>query len=109
VSEGGQNGREGIADNKASAENELNEVQWLSLGQNPVSTEVVVRLSGRIGQSIELSLMNLQGQPVQQRTVVLNAVQQYEVLNVEKAAEGLYLLKAVKDNQVKTLKVVKRQ
>ncbi|MFN8345172.1 MAG: glycine-rich protein [Spirosomataceae bacterium] len=109
VSEGGQNGREGIAESHSSAENELNETQWLSMGQNPVSTEVVVRLSGRIGQQVELSLMNLQGQPVQQRTVVLHAVQQYEVLNVERAAEGLYLLKAVKDNQVKTLKVVKRQ
>jgi hypothetical protein len=86
---------------------ELKEEQWVSIGQNPVSTEVVVRLSGKVGQSIDLALVNLQGQPVQQRSVVLNSVQQYEVLNVSQAVSGMYVLKAVRDNQVKTLKVVK--
>ncbi|MFN8347475.1 MAG: proprotein convertase P-domain-containing protein [Spirosomataceae bacterium] len=99
--------REGVAETVAVSPSELNEEAWMSVGQNPVNTEVVVRLSGRVGQSIDLALVNLQGQPVQQRSVVLNSVQQYEVLNVSQAASGMYVLKAVRDNQVKTLKVVK--
>jgi hypothetical protein len=99
--------REGVEESKGLADKELNEEQWLSVGQNPVSTEVVVRLSGKPGQSVELSLTNLQGQTVQQRSAILGSVQQYEVLNVVQAASGLYILKGVKDNQVKTLKVVK--
>ncbi|MFN8347476.1 MAG: T9SS type A sorting domain-containing protein [Spirosomataceae bacterium] len=95
--------REGVPENEV----ELSEESWLSIGQNPVNNEVVVRLSGHAGQSVELSLMNLQGQPIQQRSVVLNSVQQYEVLDVAQAASGMYLLQAVKNNQVKTLKVVK--
>ncbi|MFN8347474.1 MAG: M36 family metallopeptidase [Spirosomataceae bacterium] len=103
--------RSGVTEEIATAPEltELKEEQWVSIGQNPVSTEVVVRLSGKVGQSVELSLVNLQGQPIQQRSVILNSVQQYEVLNVEKAASGMYVLKAVKDAQVKTLKVVKTQ
>ncbi|MFN8346896.1 MAG: CHRD domain-containing protein [Spirosomataceae bacterium] len=102
---GNAEGRQGVEETMTG----LNEESWLSIGQNPVSTEMVVRLSGRVGQTIELSLVNLQGQPIQQRSVVLNAVQQYEVLNVDKAAAGLYILKGVKDTQIKTLKVVKVQ
>ena len=99
--------REGAQESVAVQTPELSEEQWLSVGQNPVNTEVVVRLSGRVGQAVELSLTNLQGQTIQQRSVVLNSLQQYEVLNVAQAASGLYILKGLKENQAKTLKVVK--
>jgi hypothetical protein len=99
--------REGANEQAAALTSELKEESWLSVGQNPVSTEVVVRLSGKPGQSVELSLTNLQGQTIQQRNVVLTSMQQYEVLNVAQAASGMYVLKGLKDNQAKTLKVVK--
>ncbi|MFN8346837.1 MAG: HYR domain-containing protein [Spirosomataceae bacterium] len=101
--------RQGVEETSAVSPADLTEEAWLSVGQNPVSTEVVVRLSGKIGQTIDLSLTNLQGQTIQQRSVVLNSVQQYEVLNVAQAASGMYILKGVKGNQAKTLKVVKLQ
>ncbi|MFN8346834.1 MAG: proprotein convertase P-domain-containing protein [Spirosomataceae bacterium] len=99
--------RVGVDESVAVETAELKEEAWLSVGQNPVSTEVVVRLSGKIGQTIDLSLTNLQGQTIQQRSVVLNSVQQYEVLNVAQAASGMYILKGLKAGEAKTLKVVK--
>ncbi|MFN8346838.1 MAG: M36 family metallopeptidase [Spirosomataceae bacterium] len=103
----GTSTRQGVEEALAVSPTELTEEAWLSVGQNPVNTEVVVRLSGKVGQTVELSLTNLQGQTVQQRSVVLSSVQQYEVLNVTQAASGMYVLKGVKDNQAKTFKVVK--
>ncbi|MFN8346835.1 MAG: pre-peptidase C-terminal domain-containing protein [Spirosomataceae bacterium] len=99
--------RQGVEEAVGVSPWELAEEQWLSVGQNPVNTEVVVRLSGKIGQTIDLSLTNLQGQTIQQRSVVLNSVQQYEVLNVAQAASGMYILKGLKAGEAKTLKVVK--
>jgi hypothetical protein len=99
--------REGVKEPVAVQTPELSEEQWLSVGQNPVSSEVIVRLSGRVGQQVDLSLTNLQGQPIVQRKIVLNSVQQYEVLNVTQIPSGMYILKGHKDNLIKTIKVVK--
>ncbi|MFN8345170.1 MAG: choice-of-anchor Q domain-containing protein [Spirosomataceae bacterium] len=101
--------REGINENQATLTPELGETQWVSIGQNPVRTEVAVRLSGWVGQRVEMSLTNLQGQTVVQRSVVLHSVQQYEILNVAEIPSGMYILKVLKDNLVKTIKVVKTQ
>ncbi|MFN8348765.1 MAG: choice-of-anchor Q domain-containing protein [Spirosomataceae bacterium] len=99
--------RVGVDESLAVETTKLKEEAWLSVGQNPVSTEVVVRLSGKVGQQIDLSLTNLQGQTIQQRSVVLSSVQQYEVLNVAQAASGLYILKGMKENLTETVKVIK--
>ncbi|MFN8346836.1 MAG: S8 family serine peptidase [Spirosomataceae bacterium] len=103
----GTSTRQGVEEALAVSPTELTEEAWLSVGQNPVNTEVLVRLSGKVGQQIDLSLTNLQGQTIQQRSVVLNSVQQYEVLNVAQAASGMYILKGLKAGEAKTLKVVK--
>jgi hypothetical protein len=49
----------------------------------------------------------LQGQPIQQKSIRLSSGQQDEVLNVRNVTSGLYILKAVKGDRAKTIKVVK--
>ena len=66
-----------------------------------------MRLSGKVGEEIELALVNMQGQSIQQRGLKLSSVEQSEVLNIRKSSSGLYILKAIKGNKVKTIKVVK--
>ncbi|MEZ4902968.1 MAG: hypothetical protein R2822_15050 [Spirosomataceae bacterium] len=39
---------------------ELIEKNWVDIFQNPVSEEIVLRLSGKIGDDVELALINLQ-------------------------------------------------
>ena len=99
--------RKGVAESVMAINEELTEEQWLSVDQNPVNTEVTVRLSGRKGQSIELSLVNLQGKFIHQRSFQLTSAQQSEVIPMGHAASGLYILKAVKGDKVKSLKVIK--
>ncbi|MEZ4903406.1 MAG: T9SS type A sorting domain-containing protein [Spirosomataceae bacterium] len=82
---------------------------WLTIFQNPVSDEIVVRLSGTVGEEVSLGLVNLQGQTVQSRAVKLSSPQQYEVLNVRQQNAGMYILKAIKGDKVKTIKVVKAE
>jgi hypothetical protein len=91
----------------AGLETEFKEDNWLNIGQNPVNEEVIVRLSGKMGEEIQLALVNLQGQPIQQKSIRLSSGQQDEVLNVRNVTSGLYILKAVKGDRAKTIKVVK--
>ena len=83
------------------------EENWISLLQNPVNEEIVVRLSGKLGEDIDLSLVNLQGQMIQQRGLRLTSSEQNEVLRIGNSPTGLYILKAIKGDKVKTIKVVK--
>lgn len=87
----------------------LSEENWVSIFQNPVSDEVVVRISGKVGEEVNLGLVNLQGQSLQHRIVKLSSPQQYEVLNVRSFNAGMYVLKATKGDQIKTIKVVKAE
>lgn len=87
----------------------LSEENWVSIFQNPVSDEVVVRISGKVGEEVNLGLVNLQGQSLQRRIVKLSSPQQYEVLNVRSFNAGMYVLKATKGDQIKTIKVVKAE
>ncbi|MEZ4903720.1 MAG: T9SS type A sorting domain-containing protein [Spirosomataceae bacterium] len=89
--------------------NSLAELNWASIFQNPVSDEIVVRLSGTVGEEVSLGLVNLQGQTVQTRQLKLSSPQQYEVLNVGGQNAGMYILKAIKGDKVKTIKVVKAE
>ena len=81
--------------------------QWVVVAQNPVNEEVVVRVLGKVGEEVELALVNLQGQTIQHRGLKLTSSEQNEVLNVRHAPTGLYILKAIKGDKVKTIKVVK--
>jgi hypothetical protein len=80
---------------------------WITLGQNPVSEEITLQVSGKVGEEVTLALVNLQGQAIQQKSLKLFSLQQQEVLNVRNMATGLYLLKAIKDDKVKTFRIVK--
>ena len=97
----------GLRQGVESIGSELSEANWVMVVQNPVSEEVMVKLSGKVGEEIGLSLVNLQGQSIQQRSVKLSTVDQAEVLNIRNAPSGLYILKAIKGDKVKTIKVVK--
>jgi len=74
-----------------------------------VSDEIVLQLSGQIGEEVSLGLVNLQGQTIQTRRIKLTSPQQYEVLNVRTQSTGMYILKAIKGEKIKTLKVVKSE
>ena len=74
-----------------------------------MSDEIVLQLSGQIGEEVSLGLVNLQGQTIQTRRIKLTSPQQYEVLNVRTQNTGMYILKAIKGEKIKTLKVVKSE
>jgi hypothetical protein len=97
----------GLRQGVESIGSELSEAHWVMVVQNPVSEEVMVKLLGKVGEEIGLSLVNLQGQSIQQRSVKLSTVDQAEVLTIRNAPSGLYILKAIKGDKVKTIKVVK--
>ena len=82
---------------------------WAVVLQNPVKDEVVVRVLGKMGEEVALSLVNLQGQSIQQRSVKLSTVDQAEVLNIGNTPSGLYILKAIKGDKVKTFKIIKSE
>jgi subtilisin family serine protease/subtilisin-like proprotein convertase family protein len=85
------------------------EKEWLSIGQNPVNEQLEVRLSGKVDEEVELTVVNLQGQSLYQRSLKLTSSQQSEVISMRHSASGLYILKAVKGDKVKTLKVIKAE
>jgi hypothetical protein len=80
---------------------------WMNILQNPVNDELTVQLTGKVNEEIQLSLTNLQGQTNQQRNLKLVSSQQYEILNVRNIPSGMYILKAIKGENVKTIKVIK--
>jgi hypothetical protein len=82
---------------------------WAVVLQNPVKDEVVVRVLGKVGEEVALSLVNLQGQSIQKRSVKLSTVDQAEVLNIGNTPSGLYILKAIKGDKVKTFKIIKSE
>jgi hypothetical protein len=51
--------------------------------------------------------MNVQGQSLHTRSRQLNYSQQSELIPMEQLPAGLYLLKAVKGDKVKTFRVIK--
>ncbi|MEZ4902977.1 MAG: T9SS type A sorting domain-containing protein [Spirosomataceae bacterium] len=83
--------------------------EWVSIFQNPVNEEIVLYLSGQIGEEVSFSLMNLQGQTIQSQSIKLTSSQQYEVLDVRTQNAGMYILKAIKAEKIKTIKVIKSE
>jgi len=86
---------------------DLKEENWASIFTNPVSNEVVVRLSGKVGETVQLNMVNLQGQVVDQSGVSLESVSQYATINASSFTGGFYILKAIKGDKIKTIKVLK--
>jgi len=105
------NGRDGVMENETlTTQDQILKTQdWLTIFQNPVSEEIVLQLSGQVGEEVSLGLVNLQGQTIQSRSIKLTSPQQYEVLSVRTQNEGMYILKAIKGEKIKTIKVLKVQ
>jgi hypothetical protein len=82
---------------------------WIHLKQNPVNHQIAVQLSGETGEEIALSLVNLQGQLIRQKSITLVTPQQHELLEVSNVSEGMYFLKAIKGDNVKTFKILKME
>jgi len=82
---------------------------WATIFQNPVSKEIIVRLAGKVGEDVQLNLVNLQGQALHQSAVTMEAPSQFTKINVSDFSSGLYILKAVKGDKVKTIKVLKAE
>ena len=80
---------------------------WLEIEKNPVTDQISLQLSGEIGEKVQMNLINPHGQLIQQRSIQLSHSRQMEVLDVLPIPPGLYLLKAIKGDKAKTLKVLK--
>jgi len=52
-------------------------------------------------------MVNLQGQVVDQSGVSLESVSQYATINASSFTGGFYILKAIKGDKIKTIKVLK--
>ncbi|MFN8346823.1 MAG: T9SS type A sorting domain-containing protein [Spirosomataceae bacterium] len=104
VVNGGPPPRIGVGEELTTTEEE-----WASIFQNPVNDEAIVRLAGKVGENVALNLVNIQGQSLHQSAVVLEAPSQFTKINVRNLSSGLYILKAVKGKQTKTIKVLKVQ
>ena len=75
---------------------------------NPVESELTVRLEGVQNQSVDLQLMDLNGQPIHMRKLDKTQSVHRERLSVESLPSGLYLLRVSSGQQNVTLKVVKQ-
>jgi hypothetical protein len=95
--------RIGVEEEVVDAEN------WLSLVQNPISEEIMVRISGKVGDNVQLNLSNLQGQEVHTSSLQLETTSQLNKINARDFSTGFYILKAVNGDKVKTIKVLKVQ
>lgn len=95
--------RIGVEEEVVDAEN------WLSLVQNPISEEIMVRISGNVGDNVQLNLSNLQGQEVHKSNLQLETTSQLNKINARDFSTGFYILKAVNGDKVKTIKVLKVQ
>lgn len=95
--------RIGVEEEVVDAEN------WLSLVQNPISEEIMIRISGNVGDNVQLNLSNLQGQEVHKSNLQLETTSQLNKINARDFSTGFYILKAVNGDKVKTIKVLKVQ
>lgn len=95
--------RIGVEEEVVDAEN------WLSLVQNPISEEIMIRISGNVGDNVQLNLSNLQGQEVHKSNLQLETTSQLNKINARDFNTGFYILKAVNGDKVKTIKVLKVQ
>jgi hypothetical protein len=104
---GNQAARTGVVDSNEERSDRNEKYSWISIFPNPAYNQVSVQLSGKIGEKVQLNLMNLEGQLLLQQTIQLSCSPEIAVLNVIKLPSGFYLLKAEKGEKVKTLKVLK--
>jgi hypothetical protein len=88
-------------------ETQITDTDWVSIGQNPVNRQLAVHVTGQAEEAVEIVLMNVQGQSLHTRSRQLNYSQQSELIPMEQLPAGLYLLKAVKGDKVKTFRVIK--
>jgi hypothetical protein len=82
---------------------------WLSITENPVSKELKMYLTGNVGEETILTLVTLQGYALFQRNVQQTTAQQYEVLDVRNLPLGVYILKAVRSDKVKTFRIIRAE
>ncbi|MFN8348760.1 MAG: T9SS type A sorting domain-containing protein [Spirosomataceae bacterium] len=82
---------------------------WVQPGRNPAESELTVELRGRVGEGVTLTFMSLQGRVLTERVLVLTSDHHLEMLNVSQLPAGMYVLKAVKGDKVKSFKIVKVQ
>jgi hypothetical protein len=94
---------------RVGVEETVDAENWISLIQNPISEEIMLRLSGKVGDDIKLNLVNLQGQEVHQSSVKLESSSELNTINARNFNTGFYILKAVNGDKVKTIKVLKVQ
>lgn len=93
---------------RAGAEEVVN-ADWVNIVQNPISEEITLRISGKVGDEVKLNLVNLQGQSIHESGVKLESSSELTKINVRHINTGFYILKAVNGDQVKTIKVLKAQ
>ncbi|MFN8345102.1 MAG: T9SS type A sorting domain-containing protein [Spirosomataceae bacterium] len=83
------------------------EETWVAIYPNPVQDKIAIQLMGTIGETVQLSLINGQGQLFKQKNFQLTETKEVEMMNIAAFPAGLYLLKITKGEKVKTLKVFK--
>jgi phage protein U len=90
-------------------DNEPLQERWVYVGQNPVIHQIDLQLFGKQGEEITLTLLNLQGQTIQQKSLKPASNQQQESLNVSSLHSGMYLLKVINEGKIKTFKILKTE
>lgn len=83
-------------------------IGWqVSVLGNPVDEQVQLRLSGLAGQTVGLSLSDATGRVLLERQVSVQTEGQTQTLNLRGSA-GVYLLRAIRNGQQQTVKVLKK-